>query len=585
MRLGVIFLLFSVLLGAQSLDEIVVDETEDPDEGHYLNELLVTLFQPFNLEIADSSMLDSKGFSREAITSILEWQGKGASRSALKRLQKRLGESDKVLLQQISWEGKEGIGLNLRQRLQSGASSEGWRILQKGRLRSPWGNLIFLLEQDPGEARLSDHSILTLSSHRLPGFHQVMLGDFHVRWGAGLILNQQGFRSSLNPNSLLIRSPLAITPHYSSRETDYFRGIAGEWNLAGIKAAMFISSRKAVGVFDGVEFREDSDGIHPSGKQYNNFTQRFAGMAGIFEAGALELFSAVIFNPETKPAGQYELGMTWHISGSQLLQLFTDRYRLGEGRSIIAWSYKSKTVIYSIQYRRYKTTTPLSSGSVLALLGTSATNESGLAIRTQIRPNKQVLLRYALDTGFSSTLNDLKENNRVVQHKVQLFLKQTQRDWQLDISLKRAGPITPIDIWNSEINYDQISKLALSLSQKISPKFQYRLNLKTATNSSDKSMLIQQRLMLNAVSLKASIGFVRFIVPEYGLRLSIYETSLLESFSFYTAYEDGQRWFIYVERRFREQVDLEMRLAHSHLDQLPFGAKQLEVSLQLSIVL
>jgi len=580
-----IFILIAVKLGAQSFEPNSIDESADPDEGHYLNELFATLFQSFDLEIADSSTLDDRGFSLEAISSILKWQAQGAKQSSLKKLEDSMSDRDSDLLESITWNGKRGTGLTFRQRLQTSASMDGWRTLHKGRVRSDWGNLVFLLEQDPGEASFSDHSILTLSSNRIPTFQQVILGDFHVRWGAGLILNQQGLRSSLNPNSLRIRSPLSITPHFSSRETDYFRGIAGQWTYSRVKGSIFLSSRQAIGVLNDTGFHEDSDGIHPVGKQFQRRSQRFAGMAGLYDAGSFIFFSAITFNPQLRPATQYELGMTWQINDSQLFQIFTDQSDFIMGRSILVWSYSSKPVVIAIQYRNYDTRIPLSSGSVLALLGSAATNESGIAVRTQIRPGKNVLLRYSLDTGFSAKLYNLKESDRVVYHKSQVIIRQAQREWQLDFSLKRSGPITPSDIWRDETKYMQITKLAVSIDQKISKYFNYRLNMKTASNSTNKSALIQQRMLVSAHSMKASVGFVRFVVPDYTLRLSIYESSLLESFSFYTAFEDGQRWFIYLKRRFRDQVDLELRLAHSRLDRQLMEAKQLDVSFQLSVVL
>ena len=585
MKWSIIFLVFTFQLGAQSFDARNVDENEDPNEEHYLNELLESIFQPFDLKNADSSQLDSRGFSQVAISAILKWQGESGTKHAIKTLQKGLSEQDINLLDRLTWKGNHGKVLTLRQSLHSSASLNGWRILQKARVGSRWGELMYLIEQDPGEARLSDHSILTFASNLIPGFTQVILGDFHVRWGAGIILNQPGFRANLNPGSLLVKSQLAITPHYSSRETDYFRGVAAKWALSRVNGAIFLSNREVIGVQSEAGFKEDSDGIHPAGKQFQTSSERMAGVAGNYDIGSFRCFGAIILNSQISLTSQCEFGVTWQINDSQVVQVFTGLTGIQGGRSVLVWSYSSNPVILSIQYRKYRSRIPMSSGFVFTMLGTDAINESGIVARLQIKPAKKVLFRYALDTGFSAKLNSLTQSNRIVQHKTQVILRQVKREWQLDLSLKHSGPVTPNDIWHDQVSYARITKIAISLDQVIGSNFQYRLNLKTAKSPSNKSLLIQQRLLINTFPLKASIGFVRFIVPDFALRLSIYESGLLESFSFFTAYQDGQRWFLYLKRRFREQVDLELRLAHSHLDQEQMTAKQLDVSFQLSVVL
>jgi len=69
------------------------------------------------------------------------------------------------------------------------------------------------------------------------------------------------------------------------------------------------------------------------------------------------------------------------------------------------------------------------------------------------------------------------------------------------------------------------------------------------------------------------------------MRLSIYETSVAESFSFYTAFDDGDRWFLYLKQQTLNWFDMEMKLVQTRSFDAPVVHKQLAISLQMSVVL
>jgi len=84
--------------------------------------------------------------------------------------------------------------------------------------------------------------------------------------------------------------------------------------------------------------------------------------------------------------------------------------------------------------------------------------------------------------------------------------------------------------------------------------------------------------------LRIIVGLVRYIVPEADLRLSIYESNVVESFSFFTAFNDGQRWFIYFSNHFNKQARMELRLSETSKYESLNYSKQLDFSFQLSVV-
>lgn len=69
------------------------------------------------------------------------------------------------------------------------------------------------------------------------------------------------------------------------------------------------------------------------------------------------------------------------------------------------------------------------------------------------------------------------------------------------------------------------------------------------------------------------------------MRLSVYETSVAESFGFYTAFDDGDRWFLYLKQGVVNWFHIELKLVQTRSFEFPVSPKQLALSLQMSIVL
>ena len=583
-RTLVILTLCFGLLNAQSGDGLAQAEIEDPDEQTSINTMLRNIFHPLNIELADSSKLRKAGFSMDGIQEILIWQSSGATMNAYKRLKKKLKRPDAKLLSGTFYSKDRTTKLILRQRLQYSASLDGWRLLSKGRFHIPGMDFIFLIEQDPGESQINDHTVLAVSSDRVPGLDRLTIGDFHIAWGSGLLLNQSSSRLGYSPGSLVRRPRLNITPHYSTRETDYYRGIAAEWKIKKTQWVAFASGRRQLGTWDDGVFNEDLDGIHPSGKIFELRTQQLLGLAGTYENHGVLLYMASLMDVSHAMHTNYELGLQWEVSHTQRIQLFSDDPNVLLGRSLAVWSYRMKMFQITAQYRHLPYPDPQNQASVPHLLGTTALSEEGLSVRLQVRPGKRMVLRYSLDMGESMNPSQLSDFQQAVQQKAQVQLKGGDRVWQFDWGVKRTGPEIPDDVWQATDPQTQITRLAGSLVQNFNHAFQYRLNLKVAANASSRSTLIQQRFFWVTDELRIIVGLVRYIVPEADLRLSIYESNVVESFSFFTAFNDGQRWFIYFSNHFNEQARMEFRLSQTTRYESPNYSKQLDFSFQLSVV-
>ena len=585
MRVTILILLCSLHAFPQTGIDLGNEALDDPDENQYLEQLLATLFQRVILETADSSVLEARGYSQQAIALILNWQQQKGRKGSRNWLSKQFEDEDLMLLTQDLKNEAESTQIQLRQRIQYSPGLAGWRILNKGRLWNQWGSVNILTEQDPGESQLTDHSIVTVNSFSVPHFDNIILGDFHVKWGGGLILNQQGTRLSLNPKSLLHKNLLAMRPHYSSRETDYYQGLATCFSIKNIQGAAFFSDREMKGLGIRHEFKEDADGIHPAGKWFDTNRTKSLGLALKTHVLKIQLYGSALFNPAVNPGLVYELGFSRSLSVSHQIQVFTNSLSVRAHRLLLAWSYSTKPLNLSAQYRRYHTDSLSPSGSLSTLLGSSALNEEGFSVRAQIKPTKKVQIRYALETGNSVELQSYCNYRTIQHHKVQFVRKLNGGVCQIDFSRKREQALWEGDIWNGHITQRTISKGAVSLLHHFSSDLKYRVNLKSAYMGKASALLVQQRIYGSRGNWKWTLGYVRYAVPDYTLRLSIYETSVAESFSFYTCYDDGDRWFLYVKQQAREWFNLELRLVQTHSFDDLIAPKQLALSFQMSVVL
>ena len=583
-RLLILLISIGIAL-SQSADYDESDILDAPDAIQYLDELFDQLFQSFSITTADSLALYVHGYSPRATSTILEWQELHENERSFSSLRRKLEGNDKILLdddiEKETWQTQTYF----RQRMQYSESLSGWRILNKGRVRSVWGDFHVIAEQDPGEAQLTDHKALSFFTTTVPGFDHMIIGDFHVSLGKGMVLNQQGSRMNLNPGSLNGNNLISIRPHYSSREVDFFRGIAGGFTRENLSAFLFLSRRIATGSGAGSAFIEDADGMHPLGKDLQHQMLTHAGMAWESSLRIIRLFGATLFDPSDERLFSQEFGISAKLGETHLLQLHADGLIPNDSRMIFGWTYSTKPMVLAIQHRRFRSMRELESGHLFTRLGSSATNEEGISARFQLRPTKGLQIRYALENALSIQLFSLGDLRSIQEHRIQLIRRLNTGSIQLDISNKRESPAIQGNVWNDQFIQTATNKGALSFVRRYPSQLDYRVNLKVAFENAQSGFLVQQRLIQDVGKWRWSLGYVRFFISDYKVRLSIYESGLAESFSFYTAYDDGERWFIYLKHQVLSYLEMELKISQTSTFNNADEAKQLAWGFQLSIVL
>lgn len=437
----------------------------------------------------------------------------------------------------------------MRQRLQYSPSLNGWRFMNKGWVRTPLLNMTFVVEQDPGEKSNSDHAAFSISSNRVGGLDQIMLGSFTVRAGSGMLFSPGYSRFSILPGSLITKLDPKFRAHYSTRETDYLRGIAAQWNREKMDVLTYVS-----------EYEE-------------------AGLLAIYKHDILQLFVGSKINQGLA----VELGFQLQ-NDYQTLQLFTV-LSSNFNRLVAEWSFKYEQLRFSLQLRRYAENRSFQSPP-LRLLGQNEQGENAYSFRVQTNPMKYLRLHLSFDGGkplHSTSLSDLQH---LQQFTLVSILKVKKKELQIHFSNKSRRSIYPEDPWTRSDMEWRVNRSSLAYTHKLSKWIKYRLNLKTASSVSLRSMLIQQRTQWSPNEYwSVNLGYSRYLVPGYRLNLTTYENGLLESYSFFTAFDDGQRWFLHVRYSHTDRGILECRIAQTE----KFGEESILISpsigFQLSIVL
>lgn len=136
--------------------------------------------------------------------------------------------------------------------------------------RGPNVSVGFAMEKDPGEplnwapaaGQLGfDYSAVHAAMSHIGPIRQLILGDYRIDAGEGLLLGQAGSMMAIGPPA----HRAALRPHTSSRESGYFRGAALRLDpTAGIQIATFYSLRRIDARYDSTDatWKLRTSGLH-----------------------------------------------------------------------------------------------------------------------------------------------------------------------------------------------------------------------------------------------------------------------------------------------------------------------------------
>ena len=138
------------------------------------------------------------------------------------------------------------------------------------RFRYKWRNELeygLTLEKDAGEPFGSHHNYpydyyaLYFHYKNPVRGHEIILGDYNVSIGQGLLFHGTSFNTRLMSFNGFNRNVPNLTAHKSTAEVDFFRGVAGNVNLGKVNLLAFISYRS----LDGSYYRDTIRTIQTTG--------------------------------------------------------------------------------------------------------------------------------------------------------------------------------------------------------------------------------------------------------------------------------------------------------------------------------
>ena len=102
-----------------------------------------------------------------------------------------------------------------------------------------------LLEKDPGERKLDDFLSGYVQLRRIAGFSTLLIGDFQIDAGQGLLLSRVShFSKGGDPITGPKKSPRGLLPYRSVEENRFFRGVAGNFEVGKFEITGFYSRNR-----------------------------------------------------------------------------------------------------------------------------------------------------------------------------------------------------------------------------------------------------------------------------------------------------------------------------------------------------
>ena len=436
------------------------------------------------------------------------------------------------------------------------------------------------LEKDAGEAAglAGDHRIFHIQLIRpLRWIDQLILGDFKVSWGQGLLVFQ-GYHSQ-GSGSSPGRSGFSFRPHTGMDEFHYFRGLAWENTLgAGFRLYGFLAQRR---LDANVALSEQEwgiralkkDGLHRTPAEVAQQKQVIASTGGLkiqWEKSGQKIGFQSIWGRYEDYFRGYAL---FNSSVDHELQ-FNNLYIFGE------WAYSSngalavlqglqlglgKPLQVSLLYRNYP-------GDYQTLYGnaygqtSSVSNEKGLQWQMQWSPTKQLQLTASTDLWrHPGAIYRVRGPSEGIQGHFQITYEQRKqyRAYLLLDSGTRVAETAPL-------LSERLLRLRLHLEYRLLPDLEYRIRFSTGqTNPEEghqtlRGSVLQQDLLYRPSGKKWHFSTrVAFIHTEdYDLRFYSYENGLLNQFSIVPYYGKGIKTYLNLRYRGIPRTTLEAGINH-----------------------
>jgi len=475
-------------------------------------------------------------------------------------------------------------------------STERWYLRIKHRSdRIEFG---YVGEKDPGEAffKSSNKSGLDYNSafanFRI-GKHESRFyaGDYHVRFGQGLVA-WQGFSMGKSAESTLVsRTQQGIRSYSSTDENQFLRGIAGKLRWKQFAFYPFLSFHKidaSIDTLDGNSFfgAFQTSGYHRTNSEIENeksLSQFVSGGHISYSSGQWSVGSTLVYSRfnayfdrsddpynQFLPEGQNFLSGSFDWKGSYRKVFFFGEMAFSEnsGKAILSgiMTKPAQNAELSLVYRNF-------GKSYYSLLGNAfaessrVNDEQGLYLGLKLYPAAHWIIQGYADlfkyrwlkytTAAPSEGNELLfQLSYAPSRKTGYYLRFFQED-------KEQRVISNLFKYNTP---QVIRRLRVNFTHEFSERFDIKSRVEFSSYSkasSEKGLLVLQDFNFKPLDDSFAVNgrLAYFSTDGYNSRLYAYENDLLYSFSVPALYNKGFRCYLNCRKNFGERLSFWLKLA------------------------
>lgn len=479
----------------------------------------------------------------------------------------------------------------------------------------------FTAEKDPGEPFFAGNNKKGYDYYS-PYFYirdfgkirALALGNYRLNYGYGLVMNTDFNMGKTTALNTLLNRESGIKKHSSTDEYNYFQGIAGSIQLSEhFTADAFYSYRQMDGIVDNrfiTSLKED--GYHRIPRDYekkNSLTNQLIGSniqynGKNFELGltAVYNFFNKVLNPTYRPYNKYyprgsdffNLGANYKFflkkftwmgevamdKDRRMAALNTLRYRPKANFQLIAM-HRFYDVAYQSMYAR-----SVGEGSMVQ-------NESGFYLGMEADELWYFKLTAYIDffyfpwKKYQMTKNGTRGIDGVIQldysptHELDMFIRYRYKNKFKDYNPAEGDKITVPYIQQKgryQLTYSPNDELVLkTTADVVHNAYQHK--------DPSKGFLIKQSIGYKfpklPLQLDASVAW--FKTDDYASRITVYEKSLLYSFSMPSFYGEGERFSFNTRYELNKHIVLQGKYACTHYrdrEVISSGLEQIEGNLK-----
>ena len=460
-------------------------------------------------------------------------------------------------------------------------------------------SLGFQAEKDAGEKSglAGDHQSYHIQLIRpLKGLDQVILGDYKVSWGQGLLVFQ-GYHSQ-GSGAGAGRSAQPFRPHTGMDEHHFFRGIAIAGTIrSGLRAHAFYSLRSLDANLNQTDHGTVASSI-PKGGLHRTTSEagyrhvlpaRTAGLRLEWEKSGQKVGFQGIWggfaHPLDPPLNYYNRqdfrgSSLWNGSFDHELQ-FGNLYLFGE------WAYGGNTSFAALQgmqlslgknfqlsllYRNYAIDYQSLYGNAYAQTSKMA-NEKGLLWQLRWSPISQLRVEASTDLW---------------HHRGPVYRERGPSGGQqqhLRISYQKRKQYMAYLLLESQLTQTNLYRLRLHLETQLSPDWEYRIRFNAGKAGVARyGSALQQDLLYRPAGKKWHFtGRIALIhTPDYDLRFYSYENGLLNQFSIAPYYGKGIKSYLNIRYKGLRNTTIEAGINHlARPSGAPEGPGNTRISFQI----